>query len=179
MLRLLCLVFVSSITALRGCAGYVETPRHEDFEDVRLNSVQVQLLYKDTEKLIAETEVARTTGFFHVSFEKEAEVILRIVSPSGWVFDKTEEILNIDGSTDPCSTEEDIIFLLEGFIYQGYIKYTPFQLNLFMSRIYNFGKERRNGRNRSSFQKFGRCGNSDRDLIRWNILNWTYSTWGL
>jgi len=30
-------------------------------------------LVEENKKLISETEVARTTGFFHVSFEKQAK----------------------------------------------------------------------------------------------------------
>lgn len=116
------LVALASLLALvnselTGCAGYVEQP---DGVNLRFKDLKVQLILEESNKLLSETEVAGKTGFFHVSFTKHAKVLIRLLAPSGWIFNEIEKNIDINGN-DPCSKNEDILFQLKGFEYQGTI----------------------------------------------------------
>ena len=121
------LLLVSAFLALASgesggsCIGYVEKP---DGVHVKFRDTKVQIVNRDTNKVLAESEVAPTSGFWRLSYDKDEEgefflirqkilmsVILRLIAPNPkWVFDTTEVISN-------CAN--DVIFNLVGLTYTG------------------------------------------------------------
>ena len=50
---------------------------------------------------------------------ERGEYILKLLPPSGWSFDPSHIDLNIDGETDPCTTNQDLNFVFRGFGLAG------------------------------------------------------------
>ena len=55
---------------------------------------------------------------------ERGEYILKLLPPSGWSFDPSHIELNIDGETDPCTTNQDLNFVFRGFGLAGRVRRT-------------------------------------------------------
>ena len=70
------LLLVSAFLALASgesggsCIGYVEKP---DGVHVKFRDTKVQIVNRDTNKVLAESEVAPTSGFWRLSYDKDEE----------------------------------------------------------------------------------------------------------
>lgn len=92
-----------------GCGGFIQSARAIDFSriNVRLLTKQGALKY--------ETDCAPNNGYYFVPVYERGEYRLQVVPPLGWQFNPPEVLVDIDGSTDDCSRQQDINFVFAGF----------------------------------------------------------------
>lgn len=66
----------------------------------------------------------------------KGDYILKIEPPQGWSFEPSSVFLHIDGTSDPCSLNQDINFVFKGFSLAGQVIiinltfYFPFHFSL-------------------------------------------------
>jgi len=92
-----------------GCGGFIKASKSIDFSriNVQLFSKQGNLKY--------ETDCAPNNGYFYVPVYEKGEYVLKVSPPIGWKFSPSEVTVDINGVTDLCSTNQDILFTFEGF----------------------------------------------------------------
>ena len=92
-----------------GCGGFIQSARAIDFSriNVRLLTKQGALKY--------ETDCAPNNGYYFVPVYERGEYRLQVVPPLGWQFNPPEVVVEIDGSSDDCSRQQDINFVFAGF----------------------------------------------------------------
>ncbi|CBY18878.1 unnamed protein product [Oikopleura dioica] len=120
--RFLLLIQATCVKAsFSGCAGFVSIPK-DALNSFSTDELKVQLYLEGSAKPAADAEVAPKSGFFHISHDRHGPIQIRLLHPEGWTFDKTSVSIIVDGETDICSVNQDIIFNFEGIKYSGQIK---------------------------------------------------------
>lgn len=76
-------------------------------------------LYTKAGSLKEKTECAPTNGYYFLPLYEKGGYVLKVHPPAGWSFEPSEVELNIDGTTDQCSTGQDINFAFNGFGITG------------------------------------------------------------
>lgn len=111
-----CLILcVSKCTAndILGCGGFVKSHISLDFSKIEIG------LYTKSGSLKEKTECAPTNGYYFLPLYEKGEYVLKIHPPAGWSFQPEHVDLFIDGTTDHCSTGQDINFVFNGFGITG------------------------------------------------------------
>lgn len=62
---------------------------------------------------------------------------MKIEPPQGWSFEPSSVSLHIDGTSDPCSLNQDINFVFKGFTLTGQVIITVIFLN-FIDEVKKF-----------------------------------------
>ncbi|GBP38174.1 Nodal modulator 1 [Eumeta japonica] len=75
--------------------------------------------YTKEGSLKEKTECAPTNGYYFLPLYEKGEYVLKVHPPAGWSFEPSEVNLIVDGSTDQCSTGQDINFAFNGFGITG------------------------------------------------------------
>lgn len=95
-----------------GCGGFVKS-------DIGINFSRVEIkLYTKQGSMKDKTECA-PNGYYLIPLYDKGEYTLQVEPPSGWSFEPKSITLRVDGSTDPCSKNEDINFFFKGFSVEG------------------------------------------------------------
>jgi len=100
---------VSASEQVLGCGGFIRASRSLDF-----SRVNVQLFSKQG-SLKYETDCAPNNGYFYVPVYEKGEYVLKVSPPLGWKFSPNSVSLDINGVSDPCSSNKDILFEFQGF----------------------------------------------------------------
>lgn len=61
----------------------------------------------------------------------KGDYVLKIEPPQGWSFEPSSVSLHIDGTSDPCSLNQDINFVFKGFSLPGQVIFTLFLCEYF------------------------------------------------
>ena len=78
-------------------------------------------LYTKAGTLKYETDCAPNNGYFFIPVYEKGEYVIRVAPPLGWKFSPSEAVVDINGVSDPCSTNQDIDFVFEGFGVVGQV----------------------------------------------------------
>ncbi|KAL7295888.1 hypothetical protein TKK_0010932 [Trichogramma kaykai] len=106
--------FVSATDEILGCGGFVKSHADIDFSRITVK------LFTKSGSLKDHTECAPNTGYYFLPIYDKGEYYLKLEPPTGWSFEPTEVLLNIDGSgEDLCSQGSDINFVFKGFGITG------------------------------------------------------------
>ncbi|KAI5632132.1 carboxypeptidase regulatory-like domain-containing protein [Phthorimaea operculella] len=96
-----------------GCGGFVKSHVSLDFSKIEIG------LYTKAGSLKERTECAPTNGYYFLPLYEKGEYVLKVHPPAGWSFEPSQVDLTVDGTTDPCSTNQDINFAFNGFGITG------------------------------------------------------------
>ncbi|RVE54505.1 hypothetical protein evm_000990 [Chilo suppressalis] len=96
-----------------GCGGFVKSHVALDFSKIEIG------LYTKEGSLKEKTECAPTNGYYFLPLYEKGDYILKVHPPAGWSFEPSQVSLVIDGTTDQCSTGQDINFVFNGFGITG------------------------------------------------------------
>ncbi|XP_071122767.1 BOS complex subunit NOMO1-like [Mytilus edulis] len=96
-----------------GCGGFVKSD-----VDINFSLVEVKL-YTMHGSIKYQTDCAPNTGYYLIPLYDKADFKLKVEPPKGWSFEPESVELKIDGTTDPCSRQEDINFKFTGFSVNG------------------------------------------------------------
>ncbi|CAG9796827.1 unnamed protein product [Diatraea saccharalis] len=96
-----------------GCGGFVKSHVTLDFSKIEIG------LYTKEGSLKEKTECAPTNGYYFLPLYEKGEYILKVHPPAGWSFEPSQVKLVVDGTTDQCSTGQDINFAFNGFGITG------------------------------------------------------------
>ena len=72
-------------------------------------------LYSKSGSLKYETDCAPNNGYFFIPVYEKGEYVIKVAPPLGWKFSPAEQTIDINGVTDPCTTNQDIDFTFDGF----------------------------------------------------------------
>lgn len=100
---------------LFGCGGFVKS----DY-DINYSRVEIKL-YTKHGSLKYHTDCAPHNGYYLIPVYDKGDYILKIEPPQGWSFEPSSVVLHIDGTTDPCSLNQDINFVFKGFTLSGQV----------------------------------------------------------
>ncbi|XP_049269934.1 LOW QUALITY PROTEIN: nodal modulator 1-like [Rhipicephalus sanguineus] len=92
-----------------GCGGFIRSN-----VTINYSRVEVKLLTRQGSQKY-QTEGAPNNGYYLIPLYDRGDYTLRVDPPPGWVFEPASVDLHIDGTTDPCSTAQDINFVFKGF----------------------------------------------------------------
>lgn len=92
-----------------GCGGFIRSN-----VTINYSRVEVKLLTRQGSQKY-QTEGAPNNGYYLIPLYDRGDYTLRVEPPPGWVFEPASVDLHIDGTTDPCSTAQDINFVFKGF----------------------------------------------------------------
>ncbi|XP_037561921.1 nodal modulator 2-like [Dermacentor silvarum] len=96
-----------------GCGGFIRSN-----VTINYSRVEVKLLTRQGSQKY-QTEGAPNNGYYLIPLYDRGDYTLRVDPPPGWVFEPASVDLHIDGTTDPCSTAQDINFVFKGFSIVG------------------------------------------------------------
>ncbi|XP_063398265.1 BOS complex subunit NOMO1-like isoform X2 [Mytilus trossulus] len=96
-----------------GCGGFVKSD-----VDINFSLVEVKL-YTMHGSIKYQTDCAPNTGYYLIPLYDKSDFKLKVEPPKGWSFEPESVELKIDGTTDPCSRQEDINFKFTGFSVNG------------------------------------------------------------
>ncbi|KAL0902013.1 hypothetical protein ABMA27_007142 [Loxostege sticticalis] len=96
-----------------GCGGFVKSHVSLDFSKIEIG------LYTKEGSLKEKTECAPTNGYYFLPLYEKGEYVLKVHPPAGWSFEPSQVHLNVDGTTDQCSTGQDVNFSFNGFGITG------------------------------------------------------------
>lgn len=92
-----------------GCGGFIRSN-----VTINYSRVEVKLLTRQGSQKY-QTEGAPNNGYYLIPLYDRGDYTLRVDPPPGWLFEPSSVDLHIDGTTDPCSTAQDINFVFRGF----------------------------------------------------------------
>ncbi|GFT64984.1 nodal modulator 2 [Nephila pilipes] len=98
-----------------GCGGFVKSPFNINYSRVEIK------LYTKHGSLKYHTDCAPHNGYYLIPLYDKGDYVLKIEPPSGWSFEPSSVDLHVDGTTDPCSLNQDINFNFKGFTVFGQI----------------------------------------------------------
>ncbi|XP_075989441.1 BOS complex subunit NOMO2 [Anticarsia gemmatalis] len=96
-----------------GCGGFVKSHVSLDFSKIEIG------LYTKEGSLKEKTECAPTNGYYFLPLYEKGEYVLKVHPPAGWSFEPSQVELSVDGTTDQCSSGQDINFAFNGFGITG------------------------------------------------------------
>ncbi|KFM75821.1 Nodal modulator 3, partial [Stegodyphus mimosarum] len=98
-----------------GCGGFVKS----NF-DINYSRVEIKL-YTKHGSLKYHTDCAPHNGYYLIPLYDKGDYILKIEPPAGWSFEPSSVSLHVDGTSDPCSLNQDINFVFKGFTVTGQV----------------------------------------------------------
>lgn len=98
-----------------GCGGFVKSEFGINYSRVEIK------LYTKQGALKYQTDCAPNNGYYLIPLYDKGDYVLKIEPPSGWTFEPDSVPLHVDGSSDPCSRNQDINFTFKGFAVTGQI----------------------------------------------------------
>ncbi|XP_026738315.1 nodal modulator 3, partial [Trichoplusia ni] len=98
-----------------GCGGFVKSHVSLDFSKIEIG------LYTKGGSLKEKTECAPTNGYYFLPLYEKGEYVLKVHPPAGWSFEPSQVELTVDGTTDQCSSGQDINFAFNGFGITGQV----------------------------------------------------------
>ncbi|CAD6199350.1 unnamed protein product [Caenorhabditis auriculariae] len=109
-------VVISNVAAqVFSCGGFVKSAVPIDF-----SKLKVKLLTPEGH-LKHEEELNPQNGYFMIPVYNKGQYSLRVASPEGYYFDPEIFSFKLDGETDPCTKNKDIIFNLKSFSVSGVV----------------------------------------------------------
>uniref|UniRef100_A0A8R1DNH1 Nodal modulator 1 n=1 Tax=Caenorhabditis japonica TaxID=281687 RepID=A0A8R1DNH1_CAEJA len=105
----------SAIANVYSCAGFVKSSSPIDFSELKVRLLTVEGHLKHEE------EVNPSNGYFMIPVYNKGQYTLKVASPNGYFFSPDSIELKIDGKTDACSTNTDMVFELKGFSVRGVV----------------------------------------------------------
>ncbi|UXI20244.1 homeobox protein ceh-1-like [Sarcoptes scabiei] len=96
-----------------GCGGYVMSN-----VSINLESIQIQLM-TDRSIIKYTSECAPNNGYYFIPLYDHGSYKLKVLAPSGWMFEPDELNLEFDGVNDLCSKQIDINFIFKGYTIFG------------------------------------------------------------
>uniref|UniRef100_A0A1I7TY93 Nodal modulator 1 n=1 Tax=Caenorhabditis tropicalis TaxID=1561998 RepID=A0A1I7TY93_9PELO len=122
-LVLLSLVLPGALANVYSCAGFVKSSSAIDYSELKVKLLTVEGHLKHEE------EVNAPNGYFMIPVYNKGQYILKVSAPA-----EPDTInIKIDGKTDACSTNEDLIFQLTGFSVHGTVDGAPAGLSLVLT----------------------------------------------
>ncbi|CAI4230520.1 unnamed protein product [Auanema sp. JU1783] len=117
----LCLLLVigcaiSAYADIHSCGGFVRSSIGLDY-----SKVQVKLLTPEGH-LKHEEDLNPQNGYYMIPIYNKGKYSLKVSAPEGWYFEPEKIDIDLDGSTDPCSRNEDINFSLTAFSINGVVE---------------------------------------------------------
>ena len=109
LLSLVLLPLASAGDAVLGCGGFIKASRSIDFSRINV------ALYSRAGALKYETDCAPNNGYFFIPVYEKGEYVIKVAPPLGWKFSPSEVVIDINGVSDPCTTNQDINFVFDGF----------------------------------------------------------------
>lgn len=86
---------------------------------LRFHSLFCLPRYTKEGSLKEKTECAPTNGYYFLPLYEKGEYVLKVHPPAGWSFEPSQVELSVDGTTDKCSSGQDINFAFNGFGITG------------------------------------------------------------
>ncbi|CAI2354984.1 unnamed protein product [Caenorhabditis sp. 36 PRJEB53466] len=117
-LSVLCLLPVT-LANVYSCAGFVKSKSAINYSDLKVKLLTVEGHLKHEE------EVNPSNGYFMIPVYNKGQYILKVSSPAGYFFEPDTIDIKIDGVSDACSTNQDLIFELKGFSVRGVVDGAP------------------------------------------------------
>lgn len=96
-----------------GCGGFIKSNT-----EINYKIIKVKLLTKDRVVKYT-TEASPVNGYYMIPVYTKGEYILQVNPPPGWSFEPNEIEVNVDGTNDACSKNEDTNFFFKGFGLSG------------------------------------------------------------
>ena len=116
------LIFLLTVLALSHaegdvvvCGGFIKSATKIPFAEVKVGVFSVDGILKES------TECAPHNGYFLLPLYSKGQVSVRVMPPAGWTFSPDQIMLDIDGTSDPCSRGEDLNFIFQGFTVSGHV----------------------------------------------------------
>ncbi|CAO4378191.1 unnamed protein product [Caenorhabditis nigoni] len=111
-----------------SCAGFVKSSSPIDFSDLKVKLLTLEGHLKHEE------EVNPSNGYFMIPVYNKGSYTLKVASPAGYYFEPDTIEIKIDGKTDACSKNEDLVFKLTGFSVRGTVDGAPAGLSLALTQ---------------------------------------------
>ncbi|CAJ0941993.1 unnamed protein product, partial [Mesorhabditis belari] len=113
----LLLYFISATLGdVFSCGGYIRAAVPIDYSKIQVK------LFSSEGHLKQEEDVNAQTGYYMLPVYQKGHYSLRVSSRNGFYFEPASFDLKIDGSTDPCSRNEDINFSLTALEIKGVVE---------------------------------------------------------
>ncbi|GIY27842.1 nodal modulator 2 [Caerostris extrusa] len=112
---ILCLIKNIFCDEIFGCGGFVKSSFNINYSRVEIK------LYTKHGSLKYHTDCAPHNGYYLIPLYDKGDYVLKIEPPTGWSFEPSSVILHVDGTSDPCSLNQDINFNFKGFTVMGQI----------------------------------------------------------
>ncbi|GBN80464.1 Nodal modulator 2 [Araneus ventricosus] len=113
-LTLLCVKYVLS-DVIFSCGGFVKSSFSINYSRIDMK------LYTKHGSLKYHTDCAPHNGYYLIPLYDKGDYVLKIEPPSGWSFEPSSVNLHVDGTSDPCSLNQDINFNFKGFTVYGQV----------------------------------------------------------
>ncbi|UMM33520.1 hypothetical protein L5515_006968 [Caenorhabditis briggsae] len=127
-LVLLSLLLPVTLANVYSCAGFVKSSSSIDFSDLKVKLLTLEGHLKHEE------EVNPSNGYFMIPVYNKGSYTLKVASPAGYYFEPDTIEIKIDGKTDACSNNEDLVFKLTGFSVRGTVDGAPAGLSLVLTQ---------------------------------------------
>uniref|UniRef100_A0A0N5AZ94 Nodal modulator 1 n=1 Tax=Syphacia muris TaxID=451379 RepID=A0A0N5AZ94_9BILA len=108
----------NAVADVYSCGGFVKLPHNIEID---YSKIQVKLLTAEG-NLKYETECNPSNGYYLIPVYSKGVYLMRVFAPDGWYFEPESFEIKVDGTTDVCTLNEDINFVLSSFAVDGVLK---------------------------------------------------------